>query len=60
MASCDLLDTSRTVQFYATDTTGIVSGNYCISSEGVINSYFDQTSPWSVEIEGKKGDLGPR
>lgn len=53
--SCDL-DTSRMVQFYASATSGLLLGNYYISSDGVLNSFSNQTSPWSVEIEGKKGD----
>jgi len=56
VVSCDLLDSSRTVQFYASATSGLLLGNYYISSDGVLNSFSNQTSPWSVEIEGKKGD----
>ena len=53
LLSCDL-DTSRTVQFYASSTSGFVSGNYLWI--GGFNSIADKPSPWSVEVETEKDD----
>ena len=53
LLSCDL-DTSRTVQFYASSTSGLVLGNYLWA--GGFNSFSDEPSPWSVEVEAEKGD----
>ena len=56
MVACDLLDPSRVVQFYASTTSGLLTGNYFIETDGVINNFIEASSPWSVEIDGNKGD----
>ena len=53
LLSCDL-DTSRTVQFYASSTSGFVSGNYLWI--GGFNSIADKPSPWSVDVGTEKDD----
>ena len=56
LGSCDLLDPSRVVQFYASTTSGLLLGSYFVETDGVINTFVEEPSPWSVEIDGTKGD----
>jgi len=53
LVSCDL-DSARTVRFYASSTSGLVTGNYYWS--GGMTMFNDRTSPWSIEVETEKGD----
>ena len=47
-------DTSRIVRFYASSTSGLVSGNY-MSSAG-LNIFIDRPSPLSVKVETERCD----
>ena len=53
LLSCKV-DTSRVVRFYASSTSGSVSGNYLWV--GGFNSITDKPSPWSVDVETEKDD----
>ena len=58
--SCVPEDTSRTVRFYASSTSGTVSVDYfCGEEDSFSDGYIsldDQISPWSVEMEAEVGD----
>ena len=53
LTSC-VLDTDRTVQFYASATIGLTSVSYLTATE--YNAFYAPPSPWSVETECEKGD----
>ena len=56
VGSCDFLDPSREVQFSASATSGLLTGSYLIEADSVLHHFIDEAIPWSVEIDGNKGD----
>jgi len=59
VVSCVPEDTSRTVRFYASSTSGKVSVDYYCGDDrfsGDLISLDNQVSPWSIETEAEKGD----
>jgi hypothetical protein len=47
-------DKSRTVRFYASSSSGEVSGNYLWS--GGASVFSDKPSPWHIDVETEEGD----
>ena len=54
LLSCDLIDSNRTVRFYASSTSGLVSGSYLWA--GGFNVFSNEPSPWSMDVKTEKDD----
>lgn len=55
LTSC-ILDSGRTVQLYASATTSLDIVGYFSSADYINNWVISPSSPWSVEIQDKKGN----